>query len=287
MKYTIKTSKRVKKTNKQQKRPAHTKTHKKGKKDNYKKAHVSMKRGGGKTAEYKLRKYRLNVEELHNCFGVLDVTQELHQMENLNQYVGEVNNTTFTPKISVTTDRSYNSEFSLNVSLKVEYIESNFNNQVAEFKIETEVPMKDQLKEFFIIRHNNNDKLVFHPIHFLFYQGSSDLPDSQSCPSMGIFVNEAYEGIGFARNMIKLALIALQNLTNNAILSDPENNFGGSLESQIVSIDGDGSEGFWDHIGMYEDAKAGYDYVGKQKRRCIGMEKIIPIIKMYNWAFSK
>lgn len=285
MKYTIK--KHIKQANKHQKRSAHTKTHKKAKKGgNYKKAHVS-KQGGGKTAEDKLRKYRLNVEELHNCFGELDVTQQLHQIENLNQYVGEVNNTTFTPKISVTTERSYNSEFAINVSLKVEYFESNFNNQVAEFKIETDVPMKDQLKDFFIIRHNNNDKLVFHPIHFLFYQGSSDLPDSQSCPSMGIFVNEAYEGIGFARNMIKMALIALQNLTNNSILSDPENNFGGSLESQIVSIDGDGSGGFWEHIGMYEDAKAGYDYVGKQKRRCIGMEKIIPIIKMYNWAFSK
>lgn len=285
MKYTIK--KHIKQANKHQKRSAHTNTHKKAKKGgNYKKAHVS-KQGGGKTAEDKLRKYRLNVEELHNCFGELDVTQQLHQIENLNQYVGEVNNTTFTPKITVTTERSYNSEFAINVSLKVEYFESNFNNQVAEFKIETDVPMKDQLKDFFIIRHNNNDKLVFHPIHFLFYQGSSDLPDSQSCPSMGIFVNEAYEGIGFARNMIKMALIALQNLTNNSILSDPENNFGGSLESQIVSIDGDGSGGFWEHIGMYEDAKAGYDYVGKQKRRCIGMEKIIPIIKMYNWAFSK
>lgn len=277
MKYTVKNH--IKQATKRQKRSAHTKTHKK--------AHVSKIQNGGKTAEDKLRKYRLNVEELHNCFGELDVTQQLHQMESLNQYIGEVNNTTFTPKITVTTERSYNSEFSLNVTLKVEYIESNFNNQVAEFKIETDVPMKEPLKDLFIIRHNNNDKLVFHPVHFLFYQGSSDVPDSQSCPSMGIYVNEAYEGIGFARNMIKLALITLQNLTNNSILSDPENNFGGSLESQIVSIDGDGSGGFWEHIGMYEDAKAGYDYTGKQQRRCIGMEKIIPIIKMYNWAFSK
>jgi hypothetical protein len=242
---------------------------------------------GGKTADDKIKKYRLNKDELYDCFGNIDITQQLHQREDLNQYIGVVNDITFTPKISVHTERSYSQSFSMRVSLIVEYIESSSEKQVAEFKIETDVPMTDQLKEFFIIRHDGKDKLVFHPLYFLFYQGTNDLSDISSCPSMGIYVDDDYEGIGFARNMIKLALIALQNMTNATILNDPENNFGGQLETQIISIDGDGSGGFWEHIGMYEDATAGYEYTGKQKRRCVGMEKIIPIIKMYNWAFSK
>lgn len=251
------------------------------------KTHKNTNMCGGQTADDKIKKYRLNKDELYDCFGNIDITQELHQREDLNQYIGVVNDITFMPKISVHTERSYSQSFSLRVSLIVEYIESSSEKQVAEFKIETDVPMTEQLKDFFIIRHGGTDKLVFHPLHFLFYQGTNDLSDIPACPSMGIYVDDEYEGIGFARNMIKLALIALQNMTNTIILNEPDNNFGGQLETQIISIDGDGSGGFWEHMGMYEDPKSGYKYTGKQKRRCVGMEKIISIINMYNWAFSK
>lgn len=278
MNYTLKKNKKILHTRKPSK---HNKT-----KRIIKRRYEKFQKGG-KTAQDKINKYRINLDELHNCFGSLDVTQQLHQIENLNDYVGEVDNVTFTPRITVNTERSYGQEFSMRVTLRVEYLESIYNEQVAEFTVETNVPMTEQLKNLFIINHNGKDKLVFHPVYFIFYQGSSDLPNEQPCPSMGIHVEENYEGIGFARNMIKLALIALKNIINNQILSDPENNFGGSLDQQVISIDGDGSGGFWEHIGMYEDKKAGYDYEGRQERRCIGMEKIIPVIKMYNWAFSK
>jgi hypothetical protein len=269
------------------------KTMNKSMKNSYKKnkrkmkKYNSVKRGGGKTAQDLINKYKLNMDDLHNCFGTLDITQQLHQYEDLNQYVGEVNATTFLPRITVNTERSYGKIFSMRVTLRVEYLENRFNEQVAEFTIETDVPMTEELKNLFIIRHNGKDKLVFHPLYFLFYQGSKDLPGEYSCPSMGIHVEDEYEGLGFARNMIKLALISMQNIIDNRILDNPENNFGGPLDSQIIAIDGDGSGGFWEHIGMYEDAKSGYSYVGRQQRRCDGMEKIIPIVKMYNWAFFK
>lgn len=242
---------------------------------------------GGNTAQDKIIKYRINIDELHDCFGKIDITQQIHQLEDLNRYIGEADNITFIPKITILSQRAYHKEFTMSISLIVEYIRSDNNKQIAEFKIMTDVPMTKKSKELFVVRHDNTDKLVFHPIHFLFFQGTNDLTHIQSCPSMGIHVEDEYVGTGFARNMIKLALIALQNITNNTILNDPENNFGGSLENQIISIDADASNGFWEYIGMYEDPRSGYDYAGKQKRRCIGMEKIISIVKMYNWAFSK
>lgn len=53
---------------------------------------------------------------------------------------------------------------------------------------------------------------------------------------------------------------------------------------QMLFIDADGSEGFWDHIGMMQNSRYGYDYTGRRHVEGRGYEKSITFQELENFA---
>lgn len=161
------------------------------------------------------------------------------------------------------------------------------NNVIGEFEVKTDVVLTPQMKAIFINDDGSFKIHPIHPIHFLFSHGIKGI-QALTCPSMGISVSDdvdssgvsLYQSNNLARIVIQLALYAFEILTDNAILT---RYFGGSLNTQILAIDGDGSGGFWEAMGMAEH-RAGYDYNGRIAYRCGGMEMTIDYMKMRRWA---
>jgi hypothetical protein len=166
-----------------------------------------------------------------------------------------------------------------NIEYKIQYINPQTNTEVSDFYINTQFNLDEGMKKLFM-----SDQMTFkiHPLYFLFFQGTRD-SNVSSCPSMGIHVEDEFLGLGLARYMIQIAIYAMDKITEENTL---QKYFGLPLNEQIFAIDGDGSDGFWDNIGMVEH-RAGYHYSGSLPLRCVGMEKIITIGSMRKWAFSK
>lgn len=165
-----------------------------------------------------------------------------------------------------------------NVALEIQYINSETNKIISEFSIHTQMEFDTDLQKMFI----HHDKLKLHPLYFIFFQGTRNSKIS-SFPSMSINVDDDFQGIGLARFMIQMCIFTLDNVIDNTII---QKYFGLPLNEQILAIDGDASDGFWDKIGMIGH-RGGYNYNGYIPLRCVGMEKIITIHKLRQWAYSK
>ena len=97
--------------------------------------------------------------------------------------------------------------------------------------------------------------------------------DSGETNSMRISIEDPYQGFGYTKIMIKLMI--------DKIYEDiPKMN-----GEQMLFIDGDGSDGFWDKIGMQESKRYGYDRIPKYaSREGAGYEKFITINNIYKFC---
>ena len=99
--------------------------------------------------------------------------------------------------------------------------------------------------------------------------------------SMEIFIEDEYQGKGFARKMIHKLCSYLEEKYNIE-------------QEKLLSIDGDGSDtrwdpvlkinvSFWDSVGL-KDNRYGYDYHGKRDLEGKGYEKNIAFRELCIWA---
>lgn len=165
------------------------------------------------------------------------------------------------------------------VNLKTLFINPNTNEEIAEFSVDTQMEFDENTRKMFM---NDDGTFKLNPLYLLFFQGNKNSRVS-SCPSMGISVEDDYQGLGLARFIIQMAVYTLDAIIDNTLL---QQYFGLPLNEQIFAIDGDGSDGFWDRIGMVEH-RAGYDYTGNIPLRCVGMEKVITVGALRKWAYAK
>lgn len=192
---------------------------------------------------------------------------------------------TIYPRIIASTTSFYN--YFTNKMVHTVYLTASFinpcsknkNNEIAEFKIQTQMEFDQGLTNLFTTKTGS---FKMHPLHLLFFQGAVD-STIVSCPSMSIHVDEEYQKHGLARFLIQMAIYALEKIIDDGIL---EKYFGLPLNEQILAIDADASAGFWDKIGMTTH-RSGYDYNGVIPRRGLGMEKIITFSALRKWAYSK
>jgi len=100
--------------------------------------------------------------------------------------------------------------------------------------------------------------------------------DSGNTNDMSISIEDEYQGKSFTKIMVK-------NMVDKIYEDIPEMIDKGD---QMLFIDADASEGFWDKIGMKESKRYGYNRNPRYaKREGAGYEKFITINKLY--AFAK
>ena len=88
--------------------------------------------------------------------------------------------------------------------------------------------------------------------------------------SMSIMVKNEYQGLGISRMMIKTLCEYIENIIPFEIRTD-----------QMIFIDADASNGFWDYVGMKENRY--YDRYKISREGC-GYEKVITWNKLKKWA---
>ena len=99
--------------------------------------------------------------------------------------------------------------------------------------------------------------------------------DSGKTNDMYISIDENYQGYGLSKIMIKYMI--------EKIYKDIPNMNG----EQMIFIDADASDGFWDKIGMIESKRYGYTRNPKYtNREGAGYEKYITINKLYKFSKS-
>ncbi len=96
-------------------------------------------------------------------------------------------------------------------------------------------------------------------------KGRTSIYDIGHCYSMEIHIDDHYQKKGLSRPLIK-------NLLETAKLDD----------NTLLCIDGDGSDGFWDHIG-FRINRYGYDYDGKRELVGKGYEKVCTVRDLKKW----
>jgi hypothetical protein len=82
---------------------------------------------------------------------------------------------------------------------------------------------------------------------------------------MTISINEEYRGKGLSRVLIKRMV---EEIKKEKVRPD-----------QLLCIDVDASNGFWDYIGMKPN-RYGLDYKGKRNVECRGYEKVILVSEL-------
>jgi len=99
--------------------------------------------------------------------------------------------------------------------------------------------------------------------------------DSGKTNDMHISIDNNYQGYDLSKIMIKYMI--------DMIYKDIPNING----DQMIFIDADASDGFWDKIGMIESKRYGYDRNPKYAdREGAGYEKYITINKLYKFSKS-
>jgi len=99
--------------------------------------------------------------------------------------------------------------------------------------------------------------------------------DSGKTNDMHISIDDNYQGYGLSKIMIKYMI--------DKIYKDIPNMNG----DQMIFIDADASDGFWDKIGMIKSNRYGYDRNPKYNdREGAGYEKYITINKLYKYSKS-
>ena len=97
--------------------------------------------------------------------------------------------------------------------------------------------------------------------------------DSGITNDMNIYIEDCFQGKGLSKIMIK-------HMIDKIYEDIPDMN-----REQMIFIDTDASNGFWDKIGMVESKRYGYDRIPKYyKREGAGYEKYITINKLYKFA---
>ena len=96
--------------------------------------------------------------------------------------------------------------------------------------------------------------------------------DTGNTVDMGIRVDDNLRGMGISRELIRLLCIYIMEVAYPKIRKD-----------QLLFIDTDASEGFWDYIGMKEHPY-GIDYEGYRDLEGVGYEKKITFGEICNWA---
>ena len=97
--------------------------------------------------------------------------------------------------------------------------------------------------------------------------------DSGETNSMRINIEEKYQGFGYSKIMIRYMI--------DKIYVDIPNMNG----EQMLFIDADGSDGFWDRIGMLESKRYGFDRnPSYANREGAGYEKYITINNIYKFS---
>jgi hypothetical protein len=106
-------------------------------------------------------------------------------------------------------------------------------------------------------------------------EGKSDTYDffdtGETC-SMTISLEDEVKGQGWSTKMIRL------------MVENIKKDYPRIRRDQLLFIDADGSEGFWDHIGMVENSRYGYDYRGHRTIEGQGYEKVITFQELENFA---
>ena len=99
--------------------------------------------------------------------------------------------------------------------------------------------------------------------------------DSGVTNDMHIYIENCFQGKGLSKIMIK-------HMIDKIYEDIPDMN-----REQMIFIDADASDGFWDKIGMVESKRYGYNRTPKYyEREGAGYEKYITINKLYKFAIS-
>ena len=99
--------------------------------------------------------------------------------------------------------------------------------------------------------------------------------DSGITNDMHIYIEGCFQGKGLSKIMMK-------HMIDKIYEDIPDMN-----RQQMIFIDADASDGFWDKIGMVKSKRYGYDRTPKYyEREGAGYEKYITINKLYNFAIS-
>lgn len=96
--------------------------------------------------------------------------------------------------------------------------------------------------------------------------------DSGNPCSLSIHINDMYQGNGYSRLLIKNII---EHITKTYTVRP----------DQLLFIDADASNGFWDYIGMKKN-RYGYDYVGKLNVEGKGYEKVITWFNLHKFSRS-
>ena len=99
--------------------------------------------------------------------------------------------------------------------------------------------------------------------------------DSGITNDMHIYIEGCFRGKGLSKIMMK-------HMIDKIYEDIPDMN-----RQQMIFIDADASDGFWDKIGMVKSKRYGYDRTPKYyEREGAGYEKYITINKLYKFALS-
>tara|TARA_B100000787_G_C16102045_1_gene253952 strand:+ start:340 stop:837 length:498 start_codon:yes stop_codon:yes gene_type:complete len=101
--------------------------------------------------------------------------------------------------------------------------------------------------------------------------------DSGKANQLNIEIEDNYQGKGFTK-------ILMKNMIEKIYEDIPEMIGRGD---QMLFIDTDASDGFWDRIGMIESQRYGYDRIPKYAdREGAGYEKYITLHKLHKYSLS-
>lgn len=121
--------------------------------------------------------------------------------------------------------------------------------------------------------YNDNHELIGDFIIECMYRGHYNYGfNTGNTMNMSIMVKNEYQGLGISRIMIKSLCEYIENIIPFEIRTD-----------QMIFIDADASNGFWDYIGMKENRY--YDRYKISREGC-GYEKVITWNKLKKWASS-
>jgi len=216
--------------------------------------------------------------------NVIDITHLLGTVGDASAFNIPMSETiVLTPKVLVSIDANQeeNGDTIRTIKLGVFFYNSlngeydPYENQASDFTIENRVLMTQEMEGYLANKYGN-----YHPLNMLFFPNFEKTDRTLSVPSLGISIEDEFQGLNLARIMIQVAIFMLENTVNNEMLQDIT---GENLHEQILSIDGDGSGGFWEHMGMF-DHRYGYNRDTAHKLKGVGMELITKVCIMRFWA---
>ena len=135
-------------------------------------------------------------------------------------------------------------------------------------------------RTIYVIKTDNALPLAYFKVEGVVpIEYGTELIDSGSTMSMTISVDDEehpeLKGQGIARLMVGMWCYCITKLEGKKIRHD-----------QLLSIDGDGSAGFWKYIGMVENDRAGYNrsLITERPKETEGHEKVIEFRTLTKWA---